>query len=40
MILFEHVGRFHDLGICQLCIVGPSNKASIFIYNSYIQANT
>jgi hypothetical protein len=37
IILFNHVGRFHDLGIWQLYSVGPSNKCKIFFYYVYIQ---
>ena len=32
--LFNHVGRFLDLGIYQLYCAGPS-RIRIFIYNSY-----
>ena len=35
--LFSHVGRFHDLGICQLYYVGPLNKTRVFLYYSCIQ---
>ena len=34
--LFNHVGRFLDLGICQLYCVGPP-KIRRSIYNSYNQ---
>ena len=37
--LLSHVGRFHDLGICQFYFVGLSNKVGLFIYHSYIQAD-
>ena len=40
IILFNHVGWFHDLEIYQLYFMGPSNTIRIFIYYSYIQANT
>ena len=36
--LFSHVGQFHDLGICHLNSISPSNKPGIFVYYSYIQA--
>ena len=29
--LFNHVDRFHDLGICQLYYVGPTNKVGILV---------
>lgn len=34
LTLFCHVGRFHDLGTCHLCYMGPSNKPWIFFYYS------
>lgn len=36
--LFNHVGLFHDLEICQLYCVGPLNKVGIFTYHPYSQA--
>ena len=35
--LVNHVGGFHDLGICHLYSVGPSNNLGIFLYYSYIE---
>ena len=32
--LFNHVGRFHDLKICQLYFMGPWTKVGIFVYYS------
>ena len=36
--LFNHVGWFHDLGICQLYYVAPRNKVRISCSYSYSQA--
>ena len=36
--IVNHVGQFHDPGICQLYSTYPSNKLGIFHYYPYIQA--
>ena len=36
--LFSHVGRFHDVEICQLYYVPPPQKSECYYYyHSYIQ---
>ena len=35
--IIQPVGFVHNLGICQLYSMGPSNKVQIFVYYSYIQ---
>ena len=36
--LFVHVGRFHDLGVCQLYSMSLLNKVGVVFYYSYIHA--